>query len=170
MRATVWRKISRILSVEHEIIDRLGEDFLREEKRACETFVAPPVASESERIGLLLLPRLLDLAMQRKQATVGCFWLDELEHAECVHPSSPLLFRNEREALDTLGTNCAILRVLRRTFVAVRNDTERLYVTEVPGLCAALVVWLALSADVPNLEDVPEALRPAVTEIRKAGR
>jgi hypothetical protein len=58
--------------------------------------------------------------MQRKQATVGCFWLDELEHAECVHPSSPLLFRNEREALDTLGTNCAILRVLRRTFVAVR--------------------------------------------------
>jgi hypothetical protein len=168
MRRDAHQQVERYLITSGEHVKRVIEGHLRSEAAAERTWKAVPVAHDTERLALLLLPALVDAALSRlkcKHRFTDCSWLDELRQKHvCPRP----LFASVEEAVarfpEAVASGALVVRLMRCTFV-VSCYAEIPVVVEVPTLSAAVILWLAFACAI-DVKAMPPHLRDAARAVR----
>lgn len=168
LRHDAHKLVERYLANSGEHVKRVVEGYLRTETAAEKEWKPIPLAHDTERLALLLLPTLLDASLSSlgcKHRVMESSWIDELKHE---HACPPPFFTGPEQAVQmcpaALDSGAMLVRILRRTFV-VSPFTTPPAVIELPTLSSGLLLWLAFAYDIKEKE-VPPVFRDAVKTLR----
>ncbi len=168
MRRDAHQQVERYLVSSGDHVKRVIEGQLRSEAVAEREWKPIPVAHETERLALLLLPVLVDAALSRAKCShriSDCSWLDELRQKHvCPRPLPVTPEEAVARFPEAVASGAMIYRVLRRTFV-ISCYQETPMVVEVPTLSAAIILWHGFACAIDELQ-MPPMFRESVKALR----